>query len=134
MTKGWCRALRIDPPRLESVKAHREANTYSLLIVTLLERDAPMTLADVAARFEEAGIAERTRALQSLQRCIPARAPVYRDGDLYALDPHDDELDLWMFRLDLRPPKVERQAPPPQDVKSLPRPEVPLAAGELDEA
>lgn len=30
-----------------------------------------MTLGDVAARFEEAGIAERSRALLSLQRCQP---------------------------------------------------------------
>ena len=90
----WCQALGIDQPKLESVAGHREATPFSLLLVALLERGEPMTLADVAARFEEAGIADRSRALLSLQRCRPARAPVYRDGELYYVDPHDDELDL----------------------------------------
>jgi hypothetical protein len=34
---------------------------------------------------------------------------VYRDGDLDALDPHDDQLELWVFRLGLRPPRVKTQ-------------------------
>ena len=108
MTNPYCDALRIEVPVLENVKDHREANTYSLLIVALLERGAPMTLAEVAERFATAGVAPAELALRSLQRCKPARAPVYRDGDHYALDPHDDDADLWAFRLGLRPPKVPR--------------------------
>ena len=106
MTNPYCDVLRIDVPVLEEVKDHPDANTYSLLIVALLERGDAMTLADVAQRFAAAGVAPFERALQSLQRCKPARAPVYRDGETYALDPHDDELDLWAFRLGLRPPNV----------------------------
>lgn len=106
MRGGWCQVLGIAPPRLEAVVGHREANTFSLLLVALLERDAPMSLVEVAARFEAAGIAEHARALLSLQRCKPGRPPVYRDGELYLLDPHDDELDLWTFRLGLRPPRI----------------------------
>lgn len=102
----WCKALGIERPDLSVTKGHREANTYALLLVALLERGEPMTLVEVATRFEEAGVAERSRALLSLRRCKPGRAPVYRDGDAYYLDPHDDELDLWAFRLGLRPPKV----------------------------
>ena len=110
-TNAWCKPLGITAPKLEVVAGHREANTFALLLVALLERGQPMTLAEVAARFEQAGIAERSRALFSLQRCKPGRPPVYREGDLYHLDPHDEDLDLWVFRLGLRPPKVSR--PPP---------------------
>lgn len=131
---GWCQTLGISPPKLEAVAGHREANTFALLLVTLLERGEPMTLADVAARFQEAGIAERSRALLSLQRCKPGRPPVYREGDLYHLDPHDDELDLWVFRLGLRPPKVARTPPELVEAAPLPGPDTALTVGELDEA
>jgi late competence protein required for DNA uptake (superfamily II DNA/RNA helicase) len=93
-TNTWCGALGIAPPRLEAVADHREANTFSLLLVALLERGVPMTLVQVASRFAQAGIADERRTLLSLQRCKPGRPPVYREGDLYHLDPHDHELDL----------------------------------------
>jgi hypothetical protein len=134
MNTDWCQTLGITPPKLEAVASHREANTFALLLVALLERGEPMTLADVAARFEEAGIAERSRALLSLQRCKPGRPPVYREGDLYHLDPHDDELDLWVFRLGLRPPKVARTPPKVVEAAPLPGPDTALTVGELDEA
>lgn len=132
ITNDWCRILGIATPKLEEVAGHREANTFALLLVALLERGAPMTLDDVATRFEEAGIAEHARALRSLSRCQPARSPVYREGDRYHLDPHDDDLDLWAFRLGLRPPKVARPQVP--DPAPLPNLDVPLTVGELDEA
>src|SRR4051812_34686935 len=72
----WCRTLGIEPPRLESVANHRDANTFALLLVALLEHGRPMTLVEVAQAFENAGIAERSRALLSLQRCKPGRPPV----------------------------------------------------------
>lgn len=130
----WCDILGINRPALDAAKGHREANSYSLLIVALLERGEPMTLHEVAARFDAVGVAEYGRALRSLQRCKPARAPVYRDGERYALDPHDAKLDLWAFRLGLRPPKrtpirVVRPEPAP-----LRGPNVPLTVAELDEA
>lgn len=95
-----------------------------------------MTLVEVAVRLEEAGVAERSCALISLQRCQPARPPVYRDGDLYFLDPHDDDLDLWAFRLGLRPPKGAGVPRPGRVVEPilLPGPDVPLTDAELDEA
>ncbi|MEX1363144.1 MAG: hypothetical protein AB1Z98_08465, partial [Nannocystaceae bacterium] len=134
MRNAWCDALGIDVPSLDAVKAHREAKPYSLLLVALLERGEPMTLFEVAGRFAEVGIAPAERALLSLKRCKPGRAPVHRDGDRYALDPHDDELDLWVFRLGLRPPKVPRPTPAPQKPEPLPGPEVTLSVEELDEA
>jgi len=134
ITNDWCQVLGITPPKLEAVAGHREANTFGLLLVALLERGEAMTLSDVAARFEEAGVAERSRALLSLQRCKPGRPPVYREGDLYHLDPHDDALDHWVFRLGLRPPKVARTPPKVVEAPRLPGPETALTIGELDEA
>jgi hypothetical protein len=106
-----------------------DANYYSLLIVALLERGEPLTLQEAAKRLEEAGVAPADRALASLKRCRPARPPLYRDGDLYALDPHDHEADLWAFRLGLRPPKAPRLkvvrpdlAPPPSLDEALTAP------------
>jgi hypothetical protein len=126
----WCTTLGIAVPRLESVAGHREANTYSLMMVALLECGAPMTLEEIAHRFARAGIDDAPGALRSLKRCKPGRPPVYREGDRYALDPHDDELDLWAFRLGLRPAKVAGalpKPPPPQ-----PANDVPLTLAELE--
>ena len=132
MTNDWCRILGIDVPDLAAVVPHREANTFALLLVALLESGRPMTLREVAARFAAAGVGPEERALLSLQRCKPARPPVYRDGEHYYLDPHDDELDLWAFRLGLRPPKFARPAPPPPPPAADPGPDVPLTEEELD--
>lgn len=134
MPNPYCDPIHLPVPSLEAVKDHREASPYSLLIVALLERGASMTLPEVAARFAEAGIVPVDDALRSLKRCRPARPPVYRDGDLYELDPHDHEVDLWAFRLGLRPPKVPALRlvrPPPEP---LPGPDVPLSVEELKEA
>lgn len=131
----WCEALGIKPPRLEAVARHREANTYARLIVALLERGEPMTLEAVAQRFETAGVSAAYDALAALSHCKPERPPVYRDGDRYYLDPHDDELDLWVFRLDLRPPRdlsaPEEVTPPPPP---LPPPSIAVTRDELAEA
>ena len=109
----YCAVLGIRVPRIETAKESPDANHYALLIVALLERGGPITLEQAARRFEEAGIARADEALASLKRCRPARPPIYRDGDLYALDAHDDEADLWAFRLGLRPPR----APAPRVVQ-----------------
>lgn len=129
---AWCRAQGLTRPILADIKPSTEINVYARLIATLLERGAPMTLEAVAQRFEAVGWAPKDKALRSLKRCRPARAPVYRDGDLYGLDPHDDELGFWGFRLGLRPPRV------PPKPKAEPAPladdSVPLTPEELDEA
>ncbi len=105
-TNPYCSTLNIRPPTLESVRHHPEATCYNMLLVALLERGAPMTLAEVAERLEAAGVAPAAAALASLKRCKPGRAPIYRDGDLYALDPHDDDASLRVFCLGLRPPRA----------------------------
>jgi hypothetical protein len=130
----YCDVLSITVPTLDAAKEAKRANTYALLIVALLERGEPMTLEQVAERFEQAHVAPAADALESLKRCRPARPPVYRDGDLYALDPYDDDLDLWVFRLGLRPPKVPKLTLVKPEPEPLPDPTVPLTKEELAEA
>ncbi|MGH9141183.1 MAG: hypothetical protein ACRD3J_15265 [Thermoanaerobaculia bacterium] len=132
---AYCNALGIPTPRIEDAKSSPDANCYSLLLVALLERGEPMTLDDVAVRFAAGGISPTAaEALASLKRCKPARAPIYRDGDHYALDPHDDEVSFWLFRLGLRPARhaplqIVRQACGP-----LPSADHPVTVAALDEA
>lgn len=133
MANVYCEVLGIAVPSLAAVRTHREANTFNLLIVALLEAGHSLTLDEVAAKFVAAhAFADIATAFASLKRCRPARAPVYRDGDHYALDPHDDLLDLTAFVLGLRPPHIA----PPEPIPLSPRtPSTQrLTLDELDEA
>ena len=140
-TNPYCDALGIGIPNLEEAKDNRckdnrDANYFRLLIVVLLERGEPVTLQEAAQRLEEAGVAPAAHALASLKRCRPGRAPIYRDGDWYALDPHAAEAGYWGIRLGLRPLKaaspVDRPAPEP--LPTVPTVDAPLTAAHLDEA
>jgi hypothetical protein len=134
-SNAYCAALGISPPRIEDAKSSPDANYYSLLIIALLERGAPMTLEEVAARFAAAGVTSNTEeALAALKRCKPARAPIYRDGDTYALDPHDDEVDFWLFRLGLRPPRSAPLRAVPNLSAPLPSADQPVTIDALEEA
>ena len=94
-----------------------------------------MTLAEAAARFAAAGVtSSANEALAALKRCKPARAPIYRDGDSYALDPHDDEVDFWLFRLGLRPARSAPLQAVPNASAPLPSTDQPLTVAALDEA
>ena len=133
-TNAYCAALGIHAPRIEDARSSPDANYYSLLLVALLERGEPMTLEDVALRFAAAGVAPTAAdALASLKRCKPARAPIYRDRDHYALDPHDDEVSFWLFRLGLRPARgapLQAVQPAPDPLPSTDRPLTVAALGE----
>jgi hypothetical protein len=133
-TNAYCAALGIPVPRIEDARSSPDANYYSLLLVALLERGGPLTLEEAASRFEEAGVAPARAALGSLKRCKPARPPIYRDGNRYALDPHDDEADLWAFRLGLRPPRVQPLHVVRPDPGPLRAPDQRLTVAELDES
>jgi len=136
-TNRYCETLGIKVPTLQAVMSHPEASPYRLLIVALLEQGHPMTLLEVAQRFAQVGVAPADAALMALKRCRPARPPVYRDGDHYTLDPHDDDLDLLVFILGLRPargPASHPQAQEPKPTAALPGTELPLSPDELAEA
>jgi hypothetical protein len=131
----YCATLGIRPPRIEEAKSSPDANYYSLLIIALLERGAPMTLEEAAARFAGAAVTSNAdEALAALKRCKPARAPVYRDGDSYALDPHDDEVAFWLFRLGLRPPRGAPLRAVPNLSAPLPTADQPVTIAALEEA
>ena len=134
MANRLCEKLGIEVPSLEDVKDHHAASTYTLMIVALLERDGPMTLEEVAERFEEAGVKPADEALLALKRSRPGHPPIYRDGDIYELDVHDDQLDFLLFRLGLRPPHVPRLKVVREEPEPLPGPETPLSVAELEEA
>ena len=104
MTNPYCEVLGIDVPRPEEVVGHPEASNYGLFLVALLEAGGPLTLEDVADRLAEAGVGAKEDVLRALKRSRPDRPPVYRHGDLYHLDPFDDDLDRWAFRVGLREP------------------------------
>lgn len=133
-TNVWCRALSIEAPRLEVVARGKDVNTFLLLIATLLERGVPMSLDDVAARFESAGIADRESASSSLKRCRPNRRPLYREGDIYHLDPYDIEADIALRRLGLKSRVIVPSPPPAPNDGPAPGPDVPLSPVELDYA
>ena len=135
MSKSWCEIAGIEKPDFEAVATHREANAYARLIVALLEHGEAMTLDQVAQRWEDAGLASFESARLSLQRCKPARAPVYREDDLYFLDPYDSELRLWLFRLDLFELKFTNEPQPePPPPEPLPDSSESLTWEELEEA
>ena len=94
-----------------------------------------MTLEDAAARFATAGVTSNAEeALAALKRCKPARAPIYRDRDFYALDPHDDEVDFWLFRLGLRPPRSAPLRAVSNRSAPLPSADQPVTIAALEEA
>lgn len=135
VSNPYCKALGIELPSLEAAKRSPDANFYALLIVALLEKGEPITLRQAAERFEEAGVAPVERALASLKRCKPGRAPIYHDGsDRYALDPHDAEADLWAFRLGLRPARAVALRVVREDPGPLPSVDAQLTIAHLDEA
>jgi hypothetical protein len=134
-SNAYCAALGIEPPRIEDARSSPDANYYSLLLVALLERGEPLTLEEVATRFAAAGVSPTAQqALLSLKRCKPARAPIYRDGDRYALDPHDDEVSFWLFRLGLRPARVAPLRTVQHASGPLPSSDRPVTIAALDEA
>ena len=77
----------------------------------------------------------RHAARPALAAALPTgRAPIYREGDSYALDPYDDDLDLWLFRPGLRRPKAPFLKIERPQAEPLPGPDQPLTTAELDKA
>jgi hypothetical protein len=128
--------LGITVPSVENVAQRRDVSSYGLLIAVLLERGGPATLEEAAQRIAAAGVSDARSVLDSLKRCRPGSAPIYRNGDQYALDPYDDRMSLWVFRLGLKPPRslCRPTATPKAEQKPLPCSDEPLTLDELGEA
>jgi len=60
--------------------------------------------------------------------------PIYRDDDRYALDPHDDEVRFWLFRLGFVPPRAAPLQAARPSAEPLPDPNQSLTKAGLDEA
>jgi hypothetical protein len=133
MHNRYCDALGIPVPDLAAVvvRGDRDLNTYGWLILTLLEWGCPMTLREVAERLAQLGLGRAEDLDLSLRRCKPARDPVYREGDIYALDCQSPEMRSWVFRLNLRPRPPQPSPPPAVPLKGD---EDPLTVDELKEA
>jgi hypothetical protein len=105
---------------------------FQLMIVALLESGAPQRLEDIAERLELAGASSPIGDMvASLRKAWKRREPVYEDeAGRVALNVASQELDLIVFRLALRPPKV-RHTPIANAAVVLPGDEVPLSVDEL---
>ncbi len=131
-TNPWCEALQIPAPQLTAISPEALRNNFALLVAALLERGAPMTLHQVASRASEAGLGDALSILLALERCRPGRAPVFRDGNRYALDPLDPAIRFWPMRLGVDPRLNAPRAP--RAIEPTPPEEVPLSVAELTEA
>mgnify|MGYP000524512305 CR=1 FL=1 len=133
MTQSWCESVGIDPPDLADVVARKpRLSTFRRMVAALLEHGAPMTLDEVAARFEAVGLGPAAASRRSLSRCRPGSRPVFREGEHYGLDLHDEELRFLVAELGLSPASAPAPAPRPEP-EGVPGPEVPLSPAELDE-
>ncbi len=106
MPNAYCDACGIPVPRLADVVGRPDAKPYALLLTALLENGRALMMPEVEDCFVAAGVGDRATVARALKRCRPDRPPVYRHGDYYHLDPYDDELSLWAFRLGLRPSRA----------------------------
>lgn len=135
----YCDRLGIDVPDPESLVGRRDRlgspiKLFQLMVVALLERGEPMSLDELVARLEAAGVwSEIGDLAHSLRKAWHGMSPIYRDAaGRLGLELDSPELDRLAFRLELRPPKVPKIGAPP-----LPTPrtdEQPLSQEEVDAA
>jgi hypothetical protein len=109
----YCEALGIEVPSVEAIRERGDANYFALLIAVLLERGEPVALPDAAERLERAGVGPQDEVLTSLKRCRPGRPPVYREGELYGLDPQHEKAEEWVSKLELPPRDDSAEEPQP---------------------
>jgi len=113
----------------------RDARNH-LMVVALLEQGGPMSLEEIAARLERAGVEARTGDLAlSLQKAWHGLKPVWRDPEgLFHLDPDPDEL-YWILLVTGLRPRPPLPDPPPAPPEPPPRPDTePLAWEEVEAA
>jgi hypothetical protein len=131
----WCARLGLAAlPRVEDFAGRRQTKLFHLMVIALLERGAPMTIEEIAARLCEAGVTAATGDLaHSLRKAWHGLPPVYRLADgRYGIDLESRELSLLLFMAGVTPPRFappDPPAPPPE-----PGDDVPLDVATLDAA
>jgi hypothetical protein len=112
------------------------------MVVALLEHGQPMTLEQIVARLEGAGVrpgyggARSTDLADSLKKAWHGMDPVHRDAQgRYGVNLDSGELDLLLWLLGLRPGRHDSTPfpPPPRDPVAPPD-TVPLAQEEVEAA
>ena len=137
----YCERLGIKVPRLEDSLAKRDARLFHLMVVALLEHGQPMTLEQIVARLEAAGVrpgyggARSTDLSDSLKKAWHGMDPVYRDTQgRYGVNLDSSELDLLLWLLGLRPGRHESTSFPPPPDPAAPPDTVPLSREEVEAA
>jgi hypothetical protein len=138
----YCERLGIKVPRLEDSLAKRDARLFHLMVVVLLEHGQPMTLEQIVARLEAAGVrpgyggTRSTDLVDSLKKAWHGMEPVYRDArGRYGVNLDSSELDLLLWQLRLRPGRHDSTLlPPPPPDPVAPPDTVPLSQEEVEAA
>jgi hypothetical protein len=130
MSQPYADRLGIPVPRVEDHLPGRTVKLFHTMVVALLERGAPMSLDELVARLESAGVRTTHGLRTSLLRAWAGREPVIRNGDgTFGLLIDSGEWDWVLMATDLEPRRPLRGAEPPEPA---PRGEdEPLDAGEL---
>lgn len=127
----WCERLGIPVPQVDALAQKKGMKLVNLMVGALLERGAPMTLDEVAARLAAAGVVPATGDLAfSLRRAWKGQSPIIEGGDgRLRLDLEAIRLRYMLWELSPSPAPLPAVAPPPP-----PADEVPLSEAELEAA
>ena len=130
----YCSRLGLDPPDVDRCARGGEVKLFHLMVACLLERGRAMSLDELVARLEDAGVRAETGDLaHSLKKAWHGLDPVDRGPDgLFRLD-----LSSWRVR-SLARQLAERTQPPPPPPEPpevvQPPDDAPLSLEELDAA
>ena len=118
MPNRYCDALGIPAPRVEDHIPGGIVKLFHTMVVALLEHGGPMTMDEIVARLEAAGLDTPSGLRVSLAKAWHGNKPVVRNPDgSFALALRSIEMDWILLATHLRPlPQVElppRPAPPP---------------------
>ena len=111
----YCQHLGILVPRIEDVAGRPEVTLVQLVVVALLERGGPMSVAQIAARLDRAALPSRLARpdfVVAVKKAWHGQPPLVRDGDeRLALDLLSTELRHIEFVAGLRPSVAPHPAP-----------------------
>jgi hypothetical protein len=117
---AWCVSLGVDVPDVATVAARKSVfgpvRLADLVVVALIENGGPLSDDEVLQRLREAGIDDTKGDLaKRLKRSLAStQAPILRDhANRLTVDLKSDELNLMLFTLGIRGPRIGAVPPPP---------------------